>query len=789
MAHEGFTEGVAPHTREPERPILGVWFERVFENVALGVVVTDLQGRVQICNSAFGRLLGYPVSQLQSMTFHDLVEPEDLPENQALFEALVEGRVSSFELENRYRKADGSAIWVHKCVSLLPDEDGQPAHALILASDITEQKQFLSQLEGLRDRLERLIEEAPIAMAMFDRDMRYIRCSRRWLSDFDMGGKAVEGQCHYDMFPDLPDSWIKAHKRGLAGEVVKCREDWFLHPDAGGSVQWLRWEVHPWRDVGGDIAGIILFAEDVSDRKRAEQSLRESEARLRLAAEAAHFGTFDIDLATGHAHWSPEALGLLGLPPEASPQTIDEMERHIGPRAVLQIRSQMQSAFDPMGTGTLKQDLGLTLPNGARRWLQVHGRVIFSRSGCSRHATRVRGMILDITENRQMQRRLENSKRLEAIGRLSSGIAHDFNNLLTIILSNLELAQRRSADPETQSLLNTAIEASEMGATFNSRLLSLARTRRVQPGRLKVGRHLASLWPVLSRAAADAIDLSILHNRQIWTVRADKAELDSALLNLVVNARDAMPHGGQITIGAENVTLDADAAEGFHDAFPGDYVRIFVQDTGVGMPPEVAEQAQEPFFTTKSFGRGTGLGLTSAAAFAARENGFMQIETAEQQGTNVSIYLPRDIDGPDSGQTDASETSDIIYGDGEVILVVEDDDLVREAVCKRLEVLGYAVCEAPNAIAACEQLEKGHHIDLVFSDIAMPGQMSGRDLAAWVHEKHADVGMLLTTGNAIDQPGPEGAPDDVIILAKPYSIARLGRQINDALKRRLQPRV
>lgn len=765
------------------RPDMGAWFEGIFEHAAMGILVTDLQGRIQTFNPSCLALVGHEAPALEGMTVHDLIHPEDLAGFMAKANPLLSGKLPFFEIETRYRRADGTVIWVHKRVSLLPDGSGKPGHVLSLISDISDQKQSLAELEGLRNRLERFIEDAPTPMAMFDHDMRYIRCSRRWIEDFDLHGKRIEGQRHYDLFPELPESWIKAHQRGLAGEVVKCREDWFLRPDQ--TVQWLRWEVHPWHEFSGEIAGVIIFAEDVSDRKRAEQSLRESEARLRLAAEAAHFGTFDIDLSTGQAHWSPEALGLLGLPPGASPQTIEEMERHIGPRAVIQIRSQLQSAFDPMGNGRLKQDLGLTLPNGSRRWLQVHGRVIFSRNGFRRHAMRVRGMLLDITETRQMQRRLENSKRLEAIGRLSSGIAHDFNNLLTVILSNLELAQRRTSDPETRALLDTAIEASEMGATFNSRLLSLARTRRVQSGLLQVDRHLASIWPILSRAVGDTIDLNILHNRKIWPVRADKAELDSALLNLVVNARDAMPHGGQITIGARNVTLDADATEDLSGATPGEYVRIFVQDTGLGMPRDVAEQAQEPFFTTKSVGRGTGLGLTSAAAFAARENGCMQIESAPGRGTTVSFLLPRDPGDRETDTDERPETSGIAYGDGQVILVVEDDELVRETVLKRLEVLGYVVCEARNALAACKMLDEGHHVDLVFSDVAMPGEMSGHDLAAWVRAKHPTVGMLLTTGNAVGASDPQDASGSVEILPKPYSITRLSRKIRDVLRRRL----
>lgn len=760
------------------------WFERVFANAPTAIVVITFDGRVEGCNSAFCTLVGNEAEAVKSLGFQDMVHVDDRARIESALEDLAQGRRLATEVECRFRQADGGFSRVHATFSLMEEKGSQPACIIALLSDISDRVHTLTDLHVIREQLESFIKEAPIPMAMVDRNMRYIRCSRRWISDYGLTLGAIEGRNHYDVFPHLPESWVKAHKRGLAGETVKCAEDRYRWPD--GRLQWLRWEVHPWHNRAGEVAGLILFAEDISDYKLTEQSLRESEARLRHAAEAARFGTFDVDMTTGKAHWSPEALALLGLAPDACPTSIREMEKLIGHRATLEIGRQLQSAFHAQSDGDLKQDLAISHADGSRRWLQVHGQVIFDSNAFPRRATHVRGMLLDITETRRMQRNLEQSKRLETIGRLSGGIAHDFNNLLTVILSNLELAQRRIADDDALGLIESAIEALHTGASFNSRLLSLAKIRRTQSALLDVGRQLSVIWPMLSRAVADRTTLTLQSVNHPWIVRADKAELNSALLNLVINACDAMPDGGEIVLGIENVSLDPAMVENLHCAMPGDYLRVFLSDTGAGMPPGIAEMAQEPFFTTKTGGRGTGLGLTTVAAFAARENGCIHIETKEGHGTTVSIYLPRAHGAePSMLGSDGCEEK-LVHGDGEAILVVEDDDMVRETVMKRLEILGYVVVEARNASEAVQQLEAGHDIDLVFSDMSMPGPMSGHDLLAHVRANYPSIGTLLTTGNKISGQSAGNLLDerDIPLLAKPCSMAKLSQCISDALCRR-----
>jgi PAS domain S-box-containing protein len=260
-------------------------FRKIFENAATAIAISDWQGRFQQCNPAYCTLLGYSEQELHQIEFASLVHPEDREANLAELRRLQAGEVPSFEIENRYVHRDGQPIWVHKFVSVLPDKTGKPAYHLALVTDITERKRAGAALRESEEKLRLFIEHAPAALAMFDRQMRYLAVSRRWLADYRLGDKTIVGRSHYEVFPEIPDRWREAHRRGLEGEVVRADEDCF--PRADGSVQWERWEVRPWKQADGTIGGIVIFSEDIGARKQAEEALVQSEERFRLMADHA----------------------------------------------------------------------------------------------------------------------------------------------------------------------------------------------------------------------------------------------------------------------------------------------------------------------------------------------------------------------------------------------------------------------------------------------------------------------------------------------------------------------
>jgi PAS domain S-box-containing protein len=387
-----------------------------------------------------------------------------------------------------------------------------------------------------------------------------------------------------------------------------------------------------------------------------------------------------------------------------------------------------------------------------------------------------------IRQATQAQEQLLRSQRMEAYGQLTGGVAHDFNNLLTVIGGNLELMQDRLSDERSKALLARALNGVEMGGRLTQRLLAFARRSRLEPRLLDMNLLVNNLVDLLRRTIGESIKISSTLAGNLWAVQADASEIENALLNLAINARDAMPNGGRIVIETTNATLDDSFARMAHidDARPGDYVRLAVSDSGVGMSEDVLSRAFEPFFTTKEQGRGTGLGLASIYGFVRQSGGYVTIYSELGKGTAVNIYLPRakNIQAPDM---DRAEPSARLEGHG-LILVVEDNDGVRDITIERLEMLSFKVLSCSNAIEAKAVIDAQSGIDLVFSDVVMPGGLSGFDLAHWISEKHPRIKVLLTSGFSEELARGTNEAHAARVLSKPYSTGELARAIKAALE-------
>ena len=387
----------------------------------------------------------------------------------------------------------------------------------------------------------------------------------------------------------------------------------------------------------------------------------------------------------------------------------------------------------------------------------------------------------DISQQVVQDQALRKSQRMEAIGQLTGGIAHDFNNLLTIITGNLELLEMELQSNDHRDLLARANDAALMGARLTNRLLTFARRRRLEPVVLDLNDQVLSMAELLRRTLGETIALATLLAPRLWSVKADPSEIENAVLNLAINARDAMPAGGKLVLETKNVVLDERDVATEVGVQPGDYVRLSVSDTGVGMGPEILARVFEPFFTTKEPGKGTGLGLSVLYGFVKQSGGHVTVYSEVGKGTTVNLYLPR--------VTTALETTATARGEraatqraGETILLVEDNAEVRRVSARRVGNLGYTVIEAENAARAIEVLSSGKKVDLIFSDVVMPGGMSGFDLARWAKQHASSVRVLLTSGFAEDvaRAGETTAPD-LEILRKPYTGDELARALRTAL--------
>jgi PAS domain S-box-containing protein len=396
---------------------------------------------------------------------------------------------------------------------------------------------------------------------------------------------------------------------------------------------------------------------------------------------------------------------------------------------------------------------------------------------------RTRALQAEMAERRKVEAALQQVQRLEAIGQLTGGVAHDFNNLLTVVVGQTEAIAMAAGGNDKIARMTAAIQrAAERGARLTGQLLAFSRQQRLRPAAVTIDRLTANIDDLVRRAVGETIEVAFSITPDLWPTLVDPAQFESALLNLVLNARDAMPTGGRLTIGARNAAVAAGEAMRL-DAAPGDYVVISVTDTGMGMPPDVREHAFEPFFTTKDVGKGTGLGLAQIYGFAKQSGGAATIESTMGHGTTVSLYLPRAETS--TAQDDVSpHAARPPKGRGKTILVVEDQPEVREVIEMSLNELGYRILTAPDGVAARQVLESDETIDLLLTDIVMPNGVSGIDLAQAARRLRQDLKIVLVSGySRDDQARAGGLSDEFIFLEKPFRQAELAGAIAAALGR------
>jgi PAS domain S-box-containing protein len=390
------------------------------------------------------------------------------------------------------------------------------------------------------------------------------------------------------------------------------------------------------------------------------------------------------------------------------------------------------------------------------------------------------GFVRDMSEQKRTEEQLRQSQKMEAVGQLTGGVAHDFNNLLTVIIGSLEIAEGK-VDDALRPAIQNALTASERGATLVQQLLAMSRRQTLAPSALDFNQLVAGMGDMLRRSLGEHIEIEMQYGPNLWAAEADKGQVENALLNLAINARDAMPGGGKLTIETANVTLDEDYTARSVDVRPGEYVMVALTDTGVGMTAEVVSRAFEPFFTTKGVGKGTGLGLSMVYGFAKQSRGHLKIYSEVGHGTTVRLYLPRFADEA-AAATVASERI-VESGGNETILVVEDDTDVRLYVVSQLRDLGYRVIHAPNGLEAERVLNGGAPIDLLLTDVVMPGGMTGRDLAERAARIRPGLKVLFTSGYTENAIVHHGRLDpDVNFLPKPYRRHELARKVREALR-------
>jgi PAS domain S-box-containing protein len=415
----------------------------------------------------------------------------------------------------------------------------------------------------------------------------------------------------------------------------------------------------------------------------------------------------------------------------------------------------------------------------------VHLSVSEFAAGGRRYFT---GMIHDISDRkhveealRESERRLAQAQKMEAVGQLTGGIAHDFNNLLLVITGNLELLEPHLAGEEPKALHREAQDAAALGSKLTDQLLTFGRRRHLDAHVIQLNDLVVGITDMLRRTLGEHVTLSTSLAREVWPTRADPGQFQSAIVNMAVNSRDAMPQGGKLVVETRNIMLDIDHTDFQSELTPGEYVQLSISDTGSGMPPEVRDRVFEPFFTTKEKGRGTGLGLAMVYGFVKQSGGHVTIYSEVGHGTTINLYFPRADAAP------VTPASDMTKGGPdpqarETILVVEDDERVRHLTIRRLKMIGYQVLEASDGPKALDILRRVDAVDLVFTDLIMPGGLSGREVAIRARQLKPGVKVLLTSGYAEELVhGEDLQREHLKVLRKPYQQADLVAALRDIL--------
>ena len=508
-----------------------------------------------------------------------------------------------------------------------------------------------------------------------------------------------------------------------------------------------------------------LVRERTRQLREANDHLIAAQESLTMALEAAQMRTWNVD--RGKYAVDDLASRLPG-------SVISEWCRSIGEKILPEDREAVETALrQAVATGKFTLEVRVRQPHGEPRWLAAEGRLSQDKQG---KRVRLAGTIRDVTERRQVEETLRQTQKLEVIGQLTGGVAHDFNNLLTAVVGNIELAALRTHDQKVVNILRSASKAAERGAELTGQLLAFARKQHLAPRVVSLNELVSSMGDLLLQTIGATIRIETVMEKDLWAAMIDPTQFELVILNMAINSRDAMPDGGRLTVATRNVAVsDPHRPMGLAEK---DYVAISVGDTGSGMTQEVAAKAFEPFFTTKAVGQGTGLGLSQVLGFAQQSGGEVRIDTRPGHGTTITIFLPRSWEFlPRAVDEDRAVPH---RGTAAKILVVDDDDAVRELTVNALDAMNYQVLEARSGRIALDILRQSETVDLILIDLVMPG-MSGRQLATQIRAADPQSSILFMTGyddlSASDDPFAAE-----MVVKKPFRLVELAAAVERALK-------
>ena len=764
----------------PDLPTLGDASGRIRSvdlREAVGAWVWDIRAKRLYSDARFANLCGLdaPAAQagLPTKAFVAGVVPDDQMRVRIALAGVLHGS-ETFSREYRVRGADGMVRWVSARGRAERDETGEPSEFTGLLVDITDQKRVEEQLR---------IAQTAGGIGSFEHTDGYGTAEVSEQFCRLLGLQATDA---------LPVRTINAvvapgesaiiHTTSVGEDGVSAYSEMQIVRADTGERRWIARRGEHRGDGAGGGGRFIGVIYDITETKRAEAELRDLARTLEQKVEERtqerdrvwnRARDLFVVLSRDRAYLSvnPAWKDVLGY------DEGDLLGRQHGDLVHPEDAAARLDVLRRLTSGERVEDFDVRVRAKDQSFRWINWTII-------PEGDFFYGMGRDVTDRKQLEDQLRQSQKMEAVGQLTGGLAHDFNNMLTGIMGGLDLAKRRIAQgrvEEAASFMDTATTAAERAAALTHRLLAFSRRQTLDPRAVDINTLVASVEDLLVRTLGEQVALALALGPDLWATRTDPNQLESAILNLAINARDAMPNGGQLTVETANITLDIAQHAGPDRIDPGDYVLVSVSDTGAGMPPEVLAKVFEPFFTTKPIGQGTGLGLSMVYGFVHQSGGHVGIYSQPGIGTTVKLYLPRFI-GDAAPEGERAAAGPAPRGAGERVLLVEDDPQVRMLVRTVLEELGYKAMEAVDGQAALPILESDAPINLLVTDVGLPG-MNGRQVADIARQRRPELPVLFITGYAANAAERAAflAPG-MRMISKPFPVDGLARTLREILE-------
>ncbi len=642
-----------------------------------------------------------------------------------------------------------------------------------------------ARTNALRDsetRFHQVFHDSPIGLTIATADTQRIVAANPALC-------RMFGYTEAELFGRTGNDFAHPDDRGIAVPLsadphANARPTEKRYITKSGAVLFARCSVVPLALPGEREPLILGTTEDVTREKEIEAALRDSETRMRLAVEAAGLGMYEQDVRCRVVRFDARAAALTADTIQADvPLDFDGPELAAWKSLIhpddAAARTKAEGALLDGSSDMATSEYRVGSADGNWTWVSAFG-TIAERDPQTDRVLRVLTVVQDVTQRKETEMELRHAHRMEAVGQLTGGVAHDFNNLLGAILGHTEfLLDLLTERTEERQLATEILDCALNGAALTQRLLAFARRQPLQPAVIDLNQYVPVHVSLLQRTLGETVSVAVALAPGLWMTLADPSQIVDVLLNLAINARDAMPHGGRLTVETANAVLDAAYCAHHREATPGEYVMLSVTDTGTGMPPEVLARAMEPFFTTKPLGKGSGLGLSTIYGFARQSGGYLSIDSQVGEGTTVRLYLPRTLAEQTARAAPKVRMPPLPRGD-EAILVVDDNDGMRATAARNLAALGYRVRLAADGPAALAILRAEEHFDLLFTDVVMPNGLSGYQLAEAARALQPGLPVLFTTGFAAEDDGETGVMDPDA-LRKPYRRRDLAERVRAML--------